>query len=75
MELGNSLLEVGSGEVGPPAIREIELGVSTFPEKEVAQPLFAASTDKEIHIATRAGPVVDLAQRVRELFAGDVLGT
>jgi hypothetical protein len=73
MELGNRLLEVGSGEVRPAAIGEIELGVSAFPEKKVAQPLFPAGADQEIDIATRAGPVVDFAQRVRELFARKVL--
>src|SRR5688500_5451727 len=73
VELGDGLLEIGGGEIRPAAIGEIELGVRALPKEEITQPLLAAGANQQIDIAARASPVIDPAQRIREVFAADVL--
>src|SRR5262249_17537062 len=42
-------LEVRAGEIGPHLPGEEQLGVSALPKQEVAEPLFAAGSDQQIH--------------------------
>ena len=49
-ELLHGPRQVDPVEVGPHRLCEEQLGVGTFPEQEVAQPLLAASADRQIDI-------------------------
>jgi hypothetical protein len=69
MKLLHRVLEVGGREVGPAPVREIKLGVSTLPEEEVAQTLFASGADEEVDIPHLARPVIHVAHRARKILS------
>lgn len=74
MELVDRGLEVGGGEIGPPAIGEVQLGVGAFPKKKIAQTLLAAGADQEVDVTGFAVPMIDVGHRPREILTRDVPG-
>src|SRR5712671_1171478 len=75
MELVDRALQVGSSEIRPPAIGEIQLGVGAFPEKKIAQALLAAGADQQVDVTGLAVPVIDVGHRPREILTRDVSGS
>ena len=74
MKRFHGVLEVGRGEVWPAAIREVELGVGAFPEKEITESLLATGPNQKIDVTAFAVPVVDPAHRPRQILACDFAG-
>ena len=52
-EIGDRGAEVGRNEIGPHLVEEAKLGLGTFPQQEIGEPLLASRADEEVDI--RAG--------------------
>src|SRR4029453_14456788 len=66
----NSGREIGSGEVRPHDVGEVELSVGRLPQKEVTQSAFSAGADEQIDVTRTARCMDGLTQGLLEGLAG-----
>src|SRR5919108_3928158 len=52
VEIRQGVLEIRGTEVRPPPVGEIQLGVRTFPQQEIAQPPLTARPDQQVDVGT-----------------------
>src|SRR5437763_7007014 len=71
LEHAQCLTKLFLSELRPHRLREVELRVRTFPQHEVAEPLFATRANQQVDVSHRARIMIDFGEQLPEVLASE----